>query len=214
MSRLRLRVLVAVGSITTALAVGPLAEKAEASVVIDIYQKGGDVLAAGTGTIDLTDLVFEGTAASRATVTPANGIVLVGPGPSGPALPDLDAYAGASGPASFGSGGAKGASVGSGSFFGVLGVLGFIEVPLDYVSGTPLSGSSTWDGQTLASLGLTPGTYVYSWGTGADADSLTVNIEGVPEPSTWAMMVLGFAGLSLAGYRASGSKAALVSWSA
>jgi hypothetical protein len=29
------------------------------------------------------------------------------------------------------------------------------------------------------------------------------NVSGVPEPSTWAMMLLGFAGLGLAGYRAS-----------
>ena len=209
MSRLRLPVLAVAGSVTTALAIAPLAEKAGASVVIDIYQKGADVLATGTGTIDLTDLVLEGPNASFATVTPTNGIVLVGPGHSGPALPDLDVYEGASGPTSFGSGGANGASVGSGVLFGVLGVLGFLEVPLDYVSGTPLSGSSTWDGQTLSSLGLAPGTYVYTWGTGADADSFTVNIGGVPEPSTWAMLVLGFAGLALAGFRAS-RRAALV----
>ncbi len=31
----------------------------------------------------------------------------------------------------------------------------------------------------------------------------------VPEPSTWAMMLLGFAGLSFAGYRASSKRAAL-----
>ena len=36
----------------------------------------------------------------------------------------------------------------------------------------------------------------------------TGSISGVPEPSTWAMMLLGFAGLGFAGYRAS-RKAAL-----
>ena len=210
MSRRRLHLL-ALGSVTTALAFGLLAEKAEASVVIDIYQKGGDVEAAGTGTIDLTDLVLEGFAASFGTIAAINGIVLVGPVFSGPPFPDLNVYGGASGPASFGSGGANGASVGSGVFFGVFGVLGRLGVPIVYASGTPLSGSSTWNGQTLASLGLTPGTYVYTWGTGADADSLTVNIKGVPEPSTWAMMVLGFIGLALGGYRASRRKAVLAS---
>ena len=44
---------------------------------------------------------------------------------------------------------------------------------------------------------------VFSAATGPDYTSgggLTLN---VPEPSTWAMMVLGFAGLGFAGYRAS-----------
>jgi hypothetical protein len=45
---------------------------------------------------------------------------------------------------------------------------------------------------------LTPGKYVYTWGSGADDDSLTVNIGEVPEPSTWAMLLLGFAGLGFA----------------
>ena len=30
---------------------------------------------------------------------------------------------------------------------------------------------------------------------------VTSDVEGVPEPSTWAMMLLGFAGLGFAGYR-------------
>jgi hypothetical protein len=48
-----------------------------------------------------------------------------------------------------------------------------------------MSGSSTFSGQTLASMGLTPGTYQYTW----SSDSLTVKIGTVPEPSTWAMML-------------------------
>jgi PEP-CTERM motif len=38
----------------------------------------------------------------------------------------------------------------------------------------------------------------------------TGTIVGTPEPSTWAMMLLGFAGLGFAGYRkARGARAAL-----
>jgi hypothetical protein len=39
--------------------------------------------------------------------------------------------------------------------------------------------------------------YTYVW---ANITSLTVS-SGVPEPSTWAMLLLGFAGLGFAGYR-------------
>jgi hypothetical protein len=60
---------------------------------------------------------------------------------------------------------------------------------------------ATYDHQTLASLGLTPGVYAYTWGTGLDADSLTVRIEdigsltSVPEAPAWLMMLAGFGGL-------------------
>jgi hypothetical protein len=48
---------------------------------------------------------------------------------------------------------------------------------------------ATWTSATLGSLGVTPGTYTYTWGSGATADSLTVN--AVPEPSTWEMLLSG-----------------------
>ncbi len=44
----------------------------------------------------------------------------------------------------------------------------FISVPTGYVSGTFLSDSATYSGTTLATLGVTPGTYVWKWGTGAN----------------------------------------------
>jgi PEP-CTERM motif len=69
-----------------------------------------------------------------------------------------------------------------------------------YTSGTSLSGTDTFDSTSLALLGLTDGTYTYTWGTGNHADSLTINIGAVPEPSTWAMMILGFAAVSFVAY--------------
>jgi hypothetical protein len=70
------------------------------------------------------------------------------------------------------------------------------------MSGASLSETSTYDDATFASLGITPGTYVYSWGSGANADMLTIIIGGsVAEPSTWAMMLMGFAGLGYAAFR-------------
>jgi hypothetical protein len=58
---------------------------------------------------------------------------------------------------------------------------------------------------------MTPGTYVWSWTTangGTDNFTLEVPKFTVPEPATWATMLVGFAGLSFAGYRQSGKRAA------
>jgi hypothetical protein len=71
---------------------------------------------------------------------------------------------------------------------------------MGYVSGASLGTSTaTWTGATITSLGLAPGAYMWSWGSGATADTFTLDIAAgriaVPELATWAMMLLGFAGL-------------------
>jgi hypothetical protein len=57
-------------------------------------------------------------------------------------------------------------SIASGDVFGVDGS-GFgspvIFVPTGYDGTTLLSGSSTFDNTTVAMIGLTPGTYTYTW---------------------------------------------------
>jgi hypothetical protein len=176
---------------------------ADAKVVIDIFQQGGNVVAAGSGTIDLTDLTESsgGPGNGPPELFAAGGLARVG------AYGTLVGYPGISGPASFGPGARFTASCssiftcGSGTAFGVGDGGTLLETFFGYTSESTLSGSSTYDGQTIASLGLTPGRYVYTWGSGADADSLILNI-GVPEPSTWTMMLIGFGGLGFAGWRA------------
>ena len=75
-------------------------------------------------------------------------------------------------------------------------------LPAGYVSGNTLSDGATWNSASFSSLGATPGIYVWKWGSGAHADSFTLDIgSAIPEPSTWALMALGFAGLGFAGWR-------------
>jgi hypothetical protein len=49
-------------------------------------------------------------------------------------------------------------------------------VPQGYVSGTVISGSTTYDTQTIVGMGLTPGVYTWSWGSGGNASSLVMTI--------------------------------------
>ena len=54
-------------------------------------------------------------------------------------------------------------------------------VPRGYVSGDFLSNSATYSGKTFATLGVTPGTYVWTWGTGAN-QNFTLEIPPTPGP--------------------------------
>ena len=59
---------------------------------------------------------------------------------------------------------------------------GYVFLPAGYVSGAALSSTSTWTGQTLATLGVTVGTYTWTFGSGASADSVVV-YAGTAPPS-------------------------------
>jgi hypothetical protein len=58
-----------------------------------------------------------------------------------------------------------------------------LTVPAGYVSGTALSDSATYSGATFATLGVTPGTYVWTWGTGAN-QNFTLKILTAILPAT------------------------------
>jgi hypothetical protein len=80
-------------------------------------------------------------------------------------------------------------------------------VPNGYVSDSPLSDTSTYDSQTFATLGATPGTYVWTWGSGVADDTFTLQIgpavPAIPEPSSLLLLGVGLAAALLtgAGYR-------------
>ena len=186
-------------TVAMALLIAALGGQAEAALVIDISQSGADVVAAGSGTIDLAGLTYSLTTPNSTGVIGDIAVIYVGPTTQG----TTDFYGGASGPAGFGSMFLEfNPSSGTGDIFGVQGngqsMGSYIVVPSGYVSGDSLSGTSTYDNTTIAGLDLTPGTYTYTWGSGADADSFTVNIESVPEPSSLIMAgAAALAGLGL-----------------
>jgi VPDSG-CTERM motif len=106
------------------------------------------------------------------------------------------------GPTSFGSGGFSPADFGSGDAVGTNPFSFFstrnLFVPERYVSGTALSSTATWNGATFASLGVTPGTYVWTWGIGLPNQNFTLIIGGFGVPdgaSTVSLLGFGLLGL-------------------
>ena len=73
----------------------------------------------------------------------------------------------------------------------------YIIVPTGYESGDPLSGSAIFTGESFASLGIIPGTYMWTWFTSTGKDSYTLQV--VPEPSTFAIASLGVLLLAMVG---------------
>ena len=131
---------------------------AQAGYAVTLRQVGPDVVANGSGAIDLTGLTLH----------------------ESPFFNHARFYSGRTiGPTSFGGFPLSippSSSSGDRVRIAATGIYEFsLFVPTGYVSGTFLSGSVTYSGNTLASLGVTPaslgvtpGTYVWKWGSGAN----------------------------------------------
>ena len=184
--------------VCTALFVAPAAP---AAFVLTLSQVGGNVVVNGSGTLNLSALTYFGQMYSNgglaASLSPSSAGLISGPGQGAVYQVNMYDGGGLTGPTSFGTGNSSFADSGTGLFAGIGNRAGFVYVQPSYVSGTALTNSSTYVGQTFDSLGFTPGTYTYTWGTGANADSLTIT-SVVPEPSTWALLGVGAGLLSLA----------------
>jgi hypothetical protein len=204
---------------------------AQAGYTVTLQQVGPDVVATGSGAINLRGLTFSSssTVANLPKIDPGPWLSPYAEGCSistGPTSSTVDSYQGGpSGPMSFGTSFAgTSASSGSGDMVGIAEVssrLFFtgvsISVPSGYVSGTALSDSATYSGKTLATLGVTPGTYVWTWGTGANQNfTLKILPEILPAAnitnfSTRASVQTG-QGVTIAGFiiTGTGSKSVVV----
>jgi hypothetical protein len=167
---------------------------------VTLRQVGSNVVANGSGAVNLTGLTLVGSGDGLlAEIISKRGVIEMGPAVSG----SLDQYRGFSGPTSFESGGPIGAGNGSGDFVGIRNdTLSGLFVPAGYVSNTNLTSSATWNNATFASLGLTPGTYAWTWGTGLPNQNFTLIIggAGVPDGGT-TVSLLGFALFGLTALR-------------
>jgi hypothetical protein len=161
------------------------------------------VVGIGSGTIDTTGLIDMGESGGGGLIWgsyPVSGSAIGLGDPSA----FVEGFTGViAGPSAFGSGPLFPASSGGGDPVDIAPVVntaplfGAVFVPVAYVSGSNLSDTSTWDNATIADLGLFPGTYTYTWGSGATADSFTINVVGTPEPRTIWLLGIGGIGLIL-----------------
>jgi hypothetical protein len=161
---------------------------AHAVITINLQQVGANVVATGSGAVNVTALSVDGVSNSS-QIWPVwfpESLLIIGTG-------QMSAWFGSiTGPANFGTGTTQTyADSSTGDKIGIA-ANHDVYLPLGYVSGTPVSGTSTWDNSTFASLGVTTGTYTWNWGNGANADSLVLNIGApVPEPASTALLLSG-----------------------
>ena len=119
---------------------------AQAGYVATLTQQGPNVVATGSGPIDLTGLRFSFSDSIGGQLIPNEGSVFTGP------VAAEDSYTGISGPTSFGVGGQTNPTSNSGDIAGVNGTPAgdqLVEVPHGYVSGN-LSDMSPMPGRPSA----------------------------------------------------------------
>lgn len=185
-----------VSFVSVLVVIGP---SAKATYIATLNEVGSNVFGTGSGSIDTADLSLIDSGTGNAEITPFVAGLALGSG-SG------KIYIGTSGRDSFGPGMTEVfADSSTGSLVAVTGLDGEVGVPGGYASGTPIAPSTaTWNNQTFASLGVTPGTYVWTWGTGIHADSFTLQIgpagptNGVPEGGGALVLMLGGIGMLIA----------------
>lgn len=169
-----------------------IANPAQASVTIAFTQDSAGVGIDVQGSLDTSSFdVFYHASIVDNYINPASGAIYINDpwGTAYNAGPKNDLP-------SFGSGGHANPTSASGTFglfpFNPYWSKSVIVLPRNYVSGSALSASSFYAGATFASLGIDPTDFIHEIVSGQ-----TINItfataaSGVPEPATWAMMILG-----------------------
>ncbi len=177
-------------SILCSLAFLATANTCQASFITNVSQVGSNVVATGSGSLNLAGLTkYIGSTGGNGIINSNQNIIVLG----SPPFVSIDLYEGSlAGPSSFGSVDSYlNSSSGSTNIIGIV-RLEAIQVPFGYVFGTSITGDATWNNQTFSSLGLNVGTYTWTWGSGGNADSFVLNIvsSSVPEPGTLSLCLV------------------------
>jgi len=157
----------------------------QAALRITATDTSAGVLFSGLGNVNLSGLTFDGYRSDLNYFNSAIPVFQVGPAGYGDShkyyCPPPGCIAEATVPGVLYT---IPATSGAGDGFGYFGG-GYsgVVVPEGYVSGSSLTGSSLFSGQTLASMGLVEGTYAFNWGSGPTGDSITFEVGVPPVPA-------------------------------
>jgi PEP-CTERM motif len=165
-----------------------LSGSAKAAVLtFTLKEVGSNVVGTVSGTLNTSALTYYGNSSDSGCMLPSLGVLVVGP----TASQYNKGWQGFSGSTtSFGSGAYNIVDAGSGDTVSfAFNATKRAYVSQSYVSGSALSGTATWSGNSFATLGITKGTYTMTYNGGVDSVVLQAGI--VPEPATMSLLALG-----------------------
>jgi len=138
------------------------AQRSYADIAITAQEVGSDVVFSYSGSIDLTGLFLSGQASSRGALYPVNSFIEFGP--NSEVADATFSFTGtvSSAPPNIGTGSFSRPTSSTGSYFSINN--NSFKVPLNYVSGSQISGSITLAGKSLAGLGVDSSNGTYTWG--------------------------------------------------
>jgi hypothetical protein len=159
------------------------ATSAQATIMINASEVGSDVVLTLSGSVDLNSVP-----ASYGSQGPNNSNLLIAntgqlffgtPGANNGLFYSLQNFFG---PSNFGTGGPFiQTATNTGSIFNFYASNAVFLLDATYISGASLANTMTFPG-TFASLGMTPGTYEWTWSNGDFSDNLILNVgQSVPE---------------------------------
>ncbi len=182
-------------------------EPGQALIRLQVQQIGADVVITGSGSANTAALVSSGSDLDWTNVL-ADNQIYAGPNSFGDGSgsgADVSLWSSISGPAIFGNNGSivLNPDQGNGDFFGILAsevtAAPLLVLPLGYISGTALNGTSTFQNQSITTFGITPGSlFTWIWGDTEATDSLVLEVQKSAAPSVPAPLPMIGAAIALA----------------